>query len=81
LDDALKHYEIARERGIDPLVLQMTLGVILWAKGVFAGAMDAFRAAIRFDLHRAYSRILFNMSSSPAFAPEQWLEEARRYGE
>ncbi|WP_175995376.1 tetratricopeptide repeat protein [Burkholderia vietnamiensis] len=81
LDDAMKHYEIARERGIDPLVLQMTLGDILWAKGDFAGAMDAFRAAIRFDLHRAYSRILFNMSSSPAFAPEQWLEEARRYGE
>ncbi|KUZ15973.1 hypothetical protein WI69_07390 [Burkholderia diffusa] len=81
LDEAMKHYEIARELGIDPLRLQMTLGDILWAKGDLAGALDAFRAAIPHDLHRAYSRMMFNMSSSPAFKPEEWVAEARRYGE
>ena len=80
-DEAMKHTEIARELGIDPLKLQMTLGDILWAKGDLAGALDAFRMAIRFDLHRAYSRMLFNMSSSPAFEPQEWVAEARRYGE
>ncbi|KWE51766.1 hypothetical protein WL76_17800 [Burkholderia ubonensis] len=81
LDEATKHYEIARELGIDPLRIQMTLGDILWAKGDLAGAMDAFRAAIRYDLHRAYSRMMFNMTTSPAFTPEQWVAEARSYGE
>ncbi|AOJ30153.1 tetratricopeptide repeat protein [Burkholderia metallica] len=80
-DEAMKHTEIARELGIDPLKLQMTLGDILWAKGDLAGALDAFRTAIRYDLHRAYSRMLFNMSSSPAFEPQEWVAEARRYGE
>jgi tetratricopeptide (TPR) repeat protein len=76
LDEAMEHIEIARELGIDPLKMQMTLGDIRWARGDFAGALDAYRSAIRYDLHRAYSRMLFNMSSSPAFEPEEWVVEA-----
>ncbi|OJA44763.1 tetratricopeptide repeat protein [Burkholderia ubonensis] len=81
LDEAMKHYEIARELGVDPVKIQLTLGDILWAKRDFAGAMDAFRVAIEHDPYRAYARLMFNMSSSPAFTPDEWVAEARRYGE
>ena len=81
LDEAAKCYEIARELGADPVKIQLTLGDILWAKRDFAGAVDAFRAAIDQDPYRAYARLMFNMSSSSAFEPDEWVAEARRYGE
>ncbi|RQR47686.1 tetratricopeptide repeat protein [Burkholderia sp. Bp9140] len=81
LDEAMSEYRIAQELGVDPVKIQLTLGDIRWAKRDFAGAVDAFREAVEHDPHRAYARLLFNMSSSPAFAPEDWIVDARRYGD
>ncbi|MBY4696410.1 tetratricopeptide repeat protein [Burkholderia latens] len=81
LDEAMSEYRIAQELGVDPAKIQLTLGDILWAKRDYAGAVDAFRDAIQHDPHRAYARLLFNMSSSPAFAPEEWVADAQRYGD
>ncbi|WP_175723748.1 tetratricopeptide repeat protein [Burkholderia ambifaria] len=81
LDEAMSEYRIAQELGVDPVKIQLTLGDILWAKRDFAGAVAAFREAVEHDPHRAYARLLFNMSSSPAFAPEEWVVDAQRYGD
>ncbi|WP_175798718.1 tetratricopeptide repeat protein [Burkholderia ambifaria] len=81
LDEAMIEYRIAQELGVDPVKIQLTLGDILWAKRDFAGAVAAFREAVEHDPHRAYARLLFNMSSSPAFAPEEWVVDAQRYGD
>ncbi|MBR8064679.1 tetratricopeptide repeat protein [Burkholderia ambifaria] len=81
LDEAMSEYRIAQELGVDPVKIQLTLGDILWAKRDFAGAVAAFREAVEHDPHRAYARLLFNMSSSPAFAPEEWIVDAQRYGD
>ncbi|WDR89583.1 tetratricopeptide repeat protein [Burkholderia ambifaria] len=81
LDEAMSEYRIAQELGVDPVKIQLTLGDILWAKRDFAGAVTAFREAVEHDPHRAYARLLFNMSSSPAFAPEEWVVDAQRYGD
>ncbi|AXF19218.1 glycosyltransferase [Burkholderia pyrrocinia] len=80
-DEAMEEYRVAQELGIDPVKIQLTLGDIRWAKRDFAGAVAAFREAIEHDPHRAYARLLFNMSSSPAFAPRDWVVEAHRYGD
>ncbi|MET3556429.1 tetratricopeptide repeat protein [Burkholderia sp. 567] len=81
LDEAMSEYRIAQELGVDPVKIQLTLGDILWAKRDFTGAVAAFREAVEHDPHRAYARLLFNMSSSPAFAPEEWVVDAQRYGD
>ncbi|WP_175794752.1 tetratricopeptide repeat protein [Burkholderia ambifaria] len=81
LDEAMSEYRIAQELGVDPVKIQLTLGDILWAKRDFAGAVAAFREAVEHDPHRAYARLLFNMSSSPAFSPEEWVVDAQRYGD
>ncbi|MCR4471075.1 tetratricopeptide repeat protein [Burkholderia sp. SCN-KJ] len=81
LDEAMAEYETAQALGIDPMKIRLTLGDIRWAKRDFPGAVTAFREATASDPHRAYARLLFNMSSSPAFAPEDWVAEARRYGD
>ncbi|WP_175728579.1 tetratricopeptide repeat protein [Burkholderia ambifaria] len=81
LDEAMSEYRIAQELGVDPVKIQLTLGDILWAKRDFTGAVAAFRDAVEHDPHRAYARLLFNMSSSPAFAPEEWVVDAQRYGD
>ncbi|CAM2164054.1 protein O-GlcNAc transferase [Burkholderia latens] len=81
LDEAMEEYEIAKALGIDPMKVQLTLGDIRWAKRDFAGAVSAFREAAAREPHRAYARLLFNMSSSPAFVPQDWVAEARCYGE
>ncbi|WP_175784584.1 tetratricopeptide repeat protein [Burkholderia ambifaria] len=81
LDEAMSEYRIAQELGVDPVKIQLTLGDILWAKRDFAGAVAAFREAVEHDPHRAYARLLFNMSSSPAFAPEEWVVDAQHYGD
>ncbi|HDR8991201.1 TPA: tetratricopeptide repeat protein [Burkholderia vietnamiensis] len=81
LDEAMDEFEVARALGIDPMKIRLTLGDIRWAKHDFAGAVTAFREATANEPHRAYARLLFNMSSSPAFAPEDWVAEARRYGD
>ncbi|ABI85713.1 tetratricopeptide repeat family protein [Burkholderia ambifaria AMMD] len=81
LDEAMSEYRIAQELGVDPVKIQLTLGDILWAKRDFSGAVAAFREAVEHDPHRAYARLLFNMSSSPAFAPEEWVVDAQRYGD
>ncbi|QTO18860.1 tetratricopeptide repeat protein [Burkholderia seminalis] len=81
LDEAMDEYRIAQALGIDPVKIQLTLGDIRWAKRDFAGAVAAFREAIEHDPHRAYARLLFNMSSSAAFEPRDWVVEAHRYGE
>ncbi|UEP21552.1 tetratricopeptide repeat protein [Burkholderia ambifaria] len=81
LDEAMSEYRIAQELGVDPVKIQLTLGDILWAKRDFTGAVAAFREAVEHDPHRAYARLLFNMSSSPAFVPEEWVVDAQRYGD
>ncbi|AJY12322.1 tetratricopeptide repeat protein [Burkholderia dolosa] len=81
LDDAMDEYRKAQELGVDPMKIRLTLGDILWAKRDFAGAIAAFRDAVDHDPHRAYARLMFNMSISPLFAPDDWIAEARRYGD